>query len=94
MHSEEGENNHEGDSLANQPEVHPRRGVRRRHVENPPAPTLSMGPSTILDPPAAHVPRLCVCNNVPFNPRERDNDIGVHTRRARPVDSRKRARHS
>ncbi|KAG2083829.1 uncharacterized protein F5147DRAFT_782763 [Suillus discolor] len=68
MHSEEGENNHEGDSLANQLEVHPRRGVHRRHVENPPAPTLSMGPSTILDPPAAHVPRLRVCNNVPFNP--------------------------
>ncbi|KAG1789963.1 uncharacterized protein HD556DRAFT_1446538 [Suillus plorans] len=94
VQSANSEEEQDNDPLLDQPEVRSHCGVRRRRVERSPAPTLSMGRSTLPDPPAAHVPRLRTRNNVPFNPRERDNDIGVPTRRACPADSRKRARHS
>jgi hypothetical protein len=85
-HSEEGEDNNQDDSLANQPEVRSHRVVRRCHVDKSLAPT---GPSTLSDPLEVHAPRLRVRNSVPFNPRERDNDIGALTRRAHATDSRK-----
>lgn len=89
--SEEGQDD---DSLLNQPEVHPRRGARRRRVDRSPAPTSSMDPPTLPVHMEMNAPRLRARNNVPFNPRERDNNIGVPARRARPADSRKKARHS
>ncbi|KAG1787159.1 uncharacterized protein HD556DRAFT_1449088 [Suillus plorans] len=89
--SEEGQDD---DSLLNQPEVHPRHGARRRRVDRSPAPTSSMDPPTLPVHMEMNVPRLRARNNVPFNPRERDNNIGVPARRARPADSRKKARHS
>ncbi|KAG2361811.1 hypothetical protein BDR07DRAFT_1485383 [Suillus spraguei] len=76
------------------PEVHPRRGARRRRVDRSPAPTSSMDPPTLPVHMEMNAPHLRVHNNVPFNPRERDNNIGVPARRARPADSRKKAQHS
>ncbi|KAG2127508.1 hypothetical protein DEU56DRAFT_758625 [Suillus clintonianus] len=84
--SEEGQDD---DSLLNQPEVHPRRGARRRRVDRSPAPTSSMDPPTLPVHMEMNAPRLRARNNVPFNPRERDNNIGVPARRAHPADSRK-----
>ncbi|KAG2365203.1 hypothetical protein BDR07DRAFT_1481582 [Suillus spraguei] len=89
--SEEGQDD---DSLLNQPEVHPRHGARRRCVDRSLAPTSSMDPPTLPVHMEMNAPRLCARNNVPFNPQERDNNIGVPARRARPADSRKKARHS
>ncbi|KAG2357824.1 hypothetical protein BDR07DRAFT_1379857 [Suillus spraguei] len=86
VNSEEGQDD---DSLLNQPEVHPRRGARRRRVDRSPAPTSSMDPPTLPVHMEMNVPRLRAHNNVPFNPRECDNNIGVLARRARPADSRK-----
>ncbi|KIK32038.1 hypothetical protein CY34DRAFT_111139 [Suillus luteus UH-Slu-Lm8-n1] len=39
------------------------------------------GDAKLDEPPAQRAPRLRARNNVPFNPRERDNEIGVPTRR-------------
>ncbi|KAG1817375.1 hypothetical protein EV424DRAFT_1540467 [Suillus variegatus] len=40
------------------------------------------GDAKLDKPPVQRAPQLCAHNNVPFNPRERDNEIGVPTRRA------------
>ncbi|KAG2356876.1 hypothetical protein BDR07DRAFT_1491343 [Suillus spraguei] len=88
------EEEQDDDSLLNQPEVHPRCGAHRRHVDRSPAPTSSMDPPTLPVHMEINAPRLRARNNVPFNPRERDNNIGVPARRACPTDSWKKARHS
>ncbi|KAG2358422.1 hypothetical protein BDR07DRAFT_1489467 [Suillus spraguei] len=84
-------------SLLNQLEVHPHRGAHRWHVDRFLAPTSSMDPPALPEPLAVHmemnVPCLRAHNNVPFNPQEHDNNIGVPARRAHPADSWKKAQH-